>query len=60
MQTKSIHVYDGGVCRRGRPEGYPSPTFFDLGSSHDDEIGGPLFVAGKSRWGRIQGIGEIT
>jgi hypothetical protein len=46
MQTEGIHVYDGGVGRRGQPEGYPSPTFVDLGSPHDEDIGGPSFVRG--------------
>jgi hypothetical protein len=47
MQTEGIHVYDGGVGCRGQPEGYPSPTFVDLGSMHDEEIGGPSFVRGR-------------
>jgi hypothetical protein len=46
MQTEDIHVYDGGVGRRGQPEGYPSPTFVDLGSLHDEETSGPSFVRG--------------
>jgi hypothetical protein len=47
MQTEGIHVYDGGVGRRGQPEGYLSPTFVDLGSQHDEDIGGPSFVRGR-------------
>jgi hypothetical protein len=47
MQTESIHVYDGGVGRRGQLEGYPSPTFVDLGSPHDEETGGPSFVRSR-------------
>jgi len=47
MQTEGIHVYDGRVGRRGQPEGYPSPTFVDLGSLHDEDIGGPSFVRGR-------------
>jgi len=47
MQIEGIHVYDGGVGRRGQPEGYPSPTFVDLGSPHDEEIGGHSFVRGR-------------
>jgi hypothetical protein len=47
MHTEGIHVYDGGVGRRGQLEGYPSPTFVDLGSPHDEEIGGPSFVRGR-------------
>jgi len=49
MQTEGIHVYDGRVGRRGQPEGYLSPTFVDLGSSHDDETGEPSFVKGRRR-----------
>jgi hypothetical protein len=47
MQTEGIHVYDGGVGRRGQPEGYLSPTFVDLGSLHDEDIGGPSFVRSR-------------
>jgi hypothetical protein len=47
MQTEGIHVYDGGIGRRGQPEGYPSLTFVDLGSQHDEDIGGPSFVRGR-------------
>jgi hypothetical protein len=39
-------VYDGGVGRRGQFEGYPSPTFVDLGGPHNEETGGPSFVRG--------------
>jgi hypothetical protein len=47
MQTEGIHVYDGGVGRRGQPEGYPSLTLVDLGSPHDEDISGPSFVRGR-------------
>jgi hypothetical protein len=47
MQTKGIHVHDGGVSRIGRPEGYPSHAFVDLGSPHDDEADGPSFGGGR-------------
>jgi hypothetical protein len=49
MQTEGIHVWDGGVGRTGQPEGHPSPTFVDLDSPHDEEIGGPSFVRGRRR-----------
>jgi hypothetical protein len=47
MQTKGIHVNNGGAGRIGRAEGYPSQAFVNLGSRHDDESGGPSFGGGR-------------
>lgn len=51
MQTEGIHVYKGGVGPRGQPDGFPSQTFVDLDSPHDNEIGGPS-VGGSRRSGK--------
>lgn len=40
MQKEGIHVNEGGVGCRGRPEG-PLETFVDLGSPHDYGNDGP-------------------
>jgi hypothetical protein len=49
MQTKGIHVHDGGASYTGRAKGYPSQAFVDFGSPHNDEAGGPSFGGGGRR-----------
>lgn len=57
MQTEGMHVHSGGAGRTDRAKGYPSQTFVDLDSPHDDQAGGPSSGGGR-RKGKEPMVGD--